>query len=128
MENDTVRSEKEQLEVAKVAKTSSIPPHHSFTICNTPDKVAEGWDGVWTEEPKLYEKLWSLEKFYDEPRYKEYVFVDGELEIIYGEVIPTEHLFPDSLYSLNTVAGFWDKFTDEEKILLNKLAHRERGE
>ena len=116
MENDTVRSEKEQLEVAKAAETSSIPPHHSFTICCTPDTVAEGWDGVWTEEPKLYEKLWSLEKFYDEPRYDS------------GEVIPTEHLFPDSLYRLNTVAGFWDKFTDEEKILLNKLAHRERGE
>jgi hypothetical protein len=127
--SDTVRSEKEQLEVAKAAETSSIPPHHSFTICCTPDTVAECWDGVWTEEPKLYEKLWSLEKFYDEPRYTEYVFVDGELsEIIYGEVIPTEHLFPDSLYRLNTVAGFWDKFTDEEKILLNKLAHRERGE
>ena len=129
MENETVRSEKEQLEVAKVAETSSIPPHDRFTFMCTPDEVAESWGGV---EPELYTKLWSLTNLYDKPRYKEYVWADGERsaepilsEIKYGEVIPTEHLFPDSLQTLNTVAGFWDKFTDEEKILLNDLAHGE---
>ena len=129
MENKTIRTEKEQLEVAQAAKALAVPPHDRFTFMCTPDEVAETWFGV---KPSLYTKLWSLTNLYDKPRYKEYVWVDGERsaqpilsEIKYGEVIPTEHLFPDSLQTLNTVAGFWDKFTDEEKILLNDLAHGE---
>ena len=107
MNNETVRTEKEQLEVAQAAKALAVPPHEVFTFMCTPDEVAETWGGV---EPSLYTKLWALTNFYAKPTHSD------------GTPVSEENYHPDQFHELNNVAGFWDKFSEEDQTALNVLA------
>ena len=113
MENKTVRTEKEQLEVAQAAKALAVPPHDRFTFMCTPDEVAETWSGV---KPSLYTKLWDLTSLYAKPTYSD------------GSFVQEEDYSPDQFHELNTVAGFWDKFSKEDQTALNVLADRHAAE
>jgi hypothetical protein len=113
MENKTVRTEKEQLEVAKAAKALAVPPHDRFTFMCTPDEVAETWSCV---PPTLYTKLWDLTSLFAKPTYSD------------GTSVSEENYHPDQFHELNTVAGFWDKFSEEDQIALNVLADRHEAQ
>ena len=83
----------------------TIKPHAAFEVI-TPDTVAECWDGVFGSG-NLYERLWSMVDLYDES-YRENI----------------EDIGPHDVVGINSVASFWDKFTEEERELLNALAER----
>ncbi len=82
----------------------TISPHLIFEVV-TPDQVAECWDGVFKNElvPNLYEQLWD--------RIEDY-----------GKVENMEDIGPADLIGVNSVKRFWDKFTPEAQMELNRLA------
>ena len=67
-----------------------------------PDEVAECWDGV-TEVPGLYRALWDCVADYKAPS-------------------PEESEEP--CIGLDSVADFWDRFSDAHKEALNRLCDR----
>ena len=76
-----------------------IEPHDALTIL-TPDTVAECWDGVFAFGD-LYETLWSCVPDYTAPS-------------------PEESEEP--CHGMDSVADFWDRFSDAQKLKLNELA------
>ncbi len=81
----------------------SIAPHIALTI-QTPDTVAECWDGIFAV-PGLYEALWALTNDYDN-----------------AHRANIEDMGPADVVGLNSVASFWDRFSDEHKAALNAAA------
>ena len=73
----------------------TIKAHTNFSF-STPDEVAECFP-IDMDDP-LYRRLWSMTEFYDNKFREE----------------------PDP--EANSLASFWDKFTDEEKVKLNAAA------
>ena len=78
-----------------------ITPHEMFEL-HSPDTVAETYEGVMAAG--LYERLWEMVEHYDDREMPE------TPDTFYG------HVFGDELIK------FWDHFTDEEKLALNKIA------
>jgi hypothetical protein len=77
-----------------------ILPHAAFEVI-TPDEVAECWNGVFGTGD-LYEQLWGCVNDY--------------------EKIDREDCGPYDVIGVNSVAKFWDRFSDEHKAKLNELA------
>jgi len=73
----------------------TIKAHGAFRF-TTPDTVAECYP-IKLSDP-LYNRLWSMTEFYDRKFREE----------------------PD--HEANSLASFWNKFTDEEKVALNAAA------
>lgn len=67
----------------------------------TPDTVAECWNGVYGHGD-LYERLWDCV-----PHYKKF---------------DREDCGPHDVVGVNSVAQFWDRFSDDHKTKLNELA------
>ena len=76
-----------------------ITPNSWFEMIR-PDEVAECWDGVLAAGD-LYEALWSCVESYKAPS-------------------PEESEEP--CHGLDCVADFWDRFTPEQQLHLNRLA------
>ncbi len=72
-------------------------PHSALKYAR-PDEVAECWDDVPMD---LYRALWACEE---------------------GYTGPTPEESEEPIVGLNSVADFWDRFTDDEKAKLNELA------
>lgn len=77
-------------------------PHSALRYAR-PDEVAECWEGVY-EVPGLYNALWACVGDYTGPT-------------------PEESEEP--VHGLNSVADFWDRFSDEHKEALNAAAARD---
>jgi len=85
----------------------TIEPHEVLRYI-TPDTVAECWNGVFGTGD-LYEKLWECVDHYDNS-YRENI----------------EDIGPHDVIGVNSVASFWDRFSDEHKACLNNLAEENR--
>lgn len=75
-----------------------IKPHSWFDMIR-PDEVAECWEGVL--DAGLYEPLWDCVESYKAPSPE-----DSE----------------EPCYGMDCVADFWDRFTPEQQLDLNRLA------
>jgi hypothetical protein len=73
---------------------------HSYFKTIRPDEVAECWDGILAV-PGLYEALWACVGDYK---------------------APSPEVSEEPCYGMDTVAGFWDRFSDEHKAALNEAA------
>jgi len=80
----------------------TIKPHASLTIIR-PDEVAECWNGVISKGDvvNLYEALWDCVALYKAPR---------------------PEVSEEPCIGMDTVAGFWNRFTEDQQKLLNELA------
>lgn len=79
-----------------------MKPNCVFDIVR-PDEVAECWDGVTDD---LYRALWACVNDYKAPR---------------------PEVSEEPCIGMDSVADFWDRFTDADKAALNALA-AERGD
>jgi hypothetical protein len=73
----------------------------------TPDTVAECWDGVYSSGD-LYEQLWGCVDSYDE--------------------YDREDCGPHDVIGMNSVAKFWDCFSEQNQRRLNELAEQREQE
>lgn len=83
-----------------------IKPNETFNYY-TPDEVAECWDGVYSAG-NLYETLWDCVKDYDK--------------------FDREDCGPHDVIGVNSVAKFWNRFTEEQQTKLNELAKQHEKE
>lgn len=88
---------------------TKITPHEAFQVI-TPDAVGETWNGVFHNEtcPDLYERLWQCVANYNR--------------------IDREDCGPADVVGVNSVAHFWDSFTEVEQTELNRLAVEQDAE
>jgi hypothetical protein len=76
-----------------------MKPHQALEVTR-PDEVAECWEGVY-DVPGLYQALWDCVGDYK---------------------APSPEVSEEPCHGMDSVADFWDRFSDEHKAALNEAA------